>query len=62
MNRPENAPIPDYVGDEICFYEMPYGCEIVTEAGYTFVIRSPKDAEALANSLLEMVKAFSENN
>lgn len=58
MDAPKNAPRPDYVGDEICFYEEPYGCEIVTQEGMTIVIRSPKDAKALADSLLVMWKTL----
>ena len=51
---------PDYEGDEIVFYEMPYGCEIGFKNGISVVISSPTDALALARSLLKMVDAFSD--
>lgn len=44
-----------YIGDEIEFIEMPYGCEILTKDGKSIVIKSPKDAEALSESLERMV-------
>jgi hypothetical protein len=52
---------PQVEGDEISIYEWPSGCELCNDKrNESILIRSPKDAEIIIDSLCRYLETFNE--